>query len=144
MYSLWAFFILNSWRGRKACNRNKFLTKGVDNEGRRVQRERERERERERQTKKGLMIRVDNPPATNSCNVHLFLPLMCLCHVHIPQLLVNLSLRLLNQIDKQIMMCLFFPRLAFERALTLDPLCTGAMTGLAILELNSKRVSMPH
>lgn len=138
MYSLWAFFILNSWRGRKACNRNKFLTKGVDNEGRRVQ------RERERQTKKGLMIRVDNPPATNSCNVHLFLLLMCLCHVHIPQLLVNLSLRLLNQIDKQIMMCLFFPRLAFERALTLDPLCTGAMTGLAILELNSKRVSMPH
>ena len=105
---------------------------------------RERERERERQTKKGLMIRVDNPPATNSCNVHLFLLLMCLCHVHIPQLLVNLSLRLLNQIDKQIMMCLFFPRLAFERALTLDPLCTGAMTGLAILELNSKRVSMPH
>lgn len=138
MYSLWAFFILNSWRGRKACNRNKFLTKGVNNEGRRVQ------RERERQTKKGLMIRVDNPPATNSCNVHLFLLLMCLCHVHIPQLLVNLSLRLLNQIDKQIMMCLFFPRLAFERALTLDPLCTGAMTGLAILELNSKRVSMPH
>lgn len=138
MYSLWAFFILNSWRGRKVCNRNKFLTKGVDNEGRRVQ------RERERQTKKGLMIRVDNPPATNSCNVHLFLLLMCLCHVHIPQLLVNLSLRLLNQIDKQIMMCLFFPRLAFERALTLDPLCTGAMTGLAILELNSKRVSMPH
>lgn len=138
MYSLWAFFILNSWRGRKACNRNKFLTKGVDNEGRRVQ------RERERQTKKVLMIRVDNPPATNSCNVHLFLLLMCLCHVHIPQLLVNLSLRLLNQIDKQIMMCLFFPRLAFERALTLDPLCTGAMTGLAILELNSKRVSMPH
>lgn len=138
MYSLWAFFILNSWRGRKACNRNKFLTKGVDNEGRRVQ------RERERQTKKGLMIRVDNPPATNSCNVHLFLLLMCLCHVHIPQLLVNLSLRLLNQIDKQIMMCLFFLRLAFERALTLDPLCTGAMTGLAILELNSKRVSMPH
>lgn len=50
----------------------------------------------------------------------------------------------LNQIDKQIMMCLFFPRLAFERALTLDPLCTGAMTGLAILELNSKKVSMPH
>ena len=138
MYSLWAFFILNSWRGRKACNRNKFLTKGVDNEGKRVQ------RERERQTKKVLMIRVDNPPATNSCNVHLFLLLMCLCHVHIPQLLVNLSLRLLNQIDKQIMMCLFFPRLAFERALTLDPLCTGAMTGLAILELNSKRVSMPH
>lgn len=102
------------------------------------------QRERERQTKKGLMIRVDNPPAPNSCNVHLFLLLMCLCHVHIPQLLVNLSLRLLNQIDKQIMMCLFFPRLAFERALTLDPLCTGAMTGLAILELNSKRVSMPH
>nr|XP_058951726.1 RNA polymerase-associated protein CTR9 homolog isoform X1 [Pocillopora verrucosa] len=31
-------------------------------------------------------------------------------------------------------------RLAFERALTLDPLCTGAMTGLAILELNSKRM----
>lgn len=102
------------------------------------------QRERERQTKKGLMIRVDNPPATKSCNIHLFLLLMCLCHVHIPQLLVNLSLRLLNQIDKQIMMCLFFPRLAFERALTLDPLCTGAMTGLAILELNSKRVSMPH
>ena len=31
--------------GRKAFNRNKFLTKGVDNEGRRVERERERERE---------------------------------------------------------------------------------------------------
>ena len=33
-------------------------------------------------------------------------------------------------------------RLAFERALSLDHLCTGAMTGLAILELNSKKVSM--
>ena len=33
-------------------------------------------------------------------------------------------------------------RLAFERALSLDHLCTGAMTGLAILELNSKEVSM--
>lgn len=31
-------------------------------------------------------------------------------------------------------------RLAFERALSLDPHCTGAMTGLAILELNSKKV----
>jgi len=31
-------------------------------------------------------------------------------------------------------------RLAFERALSLDHLCTGAMTGLAILELNSKKV----
>lgn len=30
-------------------------------------------------------------------------------------------------------------RLAFERALCLDPRCTGAMTGLAILELNSKK-----
>lgn len=41
------------------------------------------------------------------------------------------------------MLCFFFHyRLAFERALSLDPLCTGAMTGLAILELNSKKVSM--
>ncbi|CAH3196270.1 unnamed protein product, partial [Porites evermanni] len=31
-------------------------------------------------------------------------------------------------------------RLAFERALSLDSHCTGAMTGLAILELNSKKV----
>ena len=31
-------------------------------------------------------------------------------------------------------------RLAFERALSLDLHCTGAMTGLAILELNSKKV----
>ena len=40
------------------------------------------------------------------------------------------------------MLCLFHHRLAFERALNLDHLCTGAMTGLAILELNSKKVSM--
>ena len=32
-------------------------------------------------------------------------------------------------------------RLAFERALSLDPRCTGAMTGLAVLELNSKKVN---
>lgn len=38
------------------------------------------------------------------------------------------------------LLCLFHHRLAFERALSLDPLCTGAMTGLAILELNSKKV----
>lgn len=38
-------------------------------------------------------------------------------------------------------LCLFHHRLAFERALILDPLCTGAMTGLAILELNSKKVN---
>ncbi|XP_015748748.1 PREDICTED: RNA polymerase-associated protein CTR9 homolog [Acropora digitifera] len=31
-------------------------------------------------------------------------------------------------------------RLAFERALSLDPRCTGAMTGLAVLELNSKKI----
>ena len=40
------------------------------------------------------------------------------------------------------MLCLFDHRLAFERALSLDHLNTGAMTGLAILELNSKKVSM--
>ena len=40
------------------------------------------------------------------------------------------------------MLCLFYHRLAFQRALSLDHLCTGAMTGLAILELNSKKVSM--
>lgn len=62
---------------------------GVDNEGRRVQRERERDKQ-----KRVVMIRVDNPPATISCNVHLFSLLMCLCHVHVPQWLVNLSLRL--------------------------------------------------
>lgn len=35
----------------------------------------------------------------------------------------------------------FLYRLAFERALSLDPRCTGAMTGLAVLELNSKKVN---
>ena len=40
------------------------------------------------------------------------------------------------------MLCFFHHRLAFEHALGLDPLCTGAMAGLAILELNSKKVSM--
>ena len=40
----------------------------------------------------------------------------------------------------EMLSCLFHHRLAFERALSLDQLCTGAMTGLAILELNSKKV----
>ena len=33
--------------------------------------------------------------------------------------------------------CLYF-RIAFERALTLDPQCVGGLVGLAILELNCK------
>ncbi|KXJ05052.1 RNA polymerase-associated protein CTR9-like, partial [Exaiptasia diaphana] len=37
----------------------------------------------------------------------------------------------LNKLDKA--------RLAFERALELEPRCTGAMIGLAILELNAKK-----
>lgn len=32
-------------------------------------------------------------------------------------------------------------KLAFERALQLDPYCTGAMVGLAIMELSSKKVN---
>lgn len=40
----------------------------------------------------------------------------------------------------QVTVVFFYHRLAFERALSLDHLCTGAMTGLAILELNSKKV----
>lgn len=39
-----------------------------------------------------------------------------------------------------VVFCFFHHRLAFERALSLDSHCTGAMTGLAILELNSKKV----
>ena len=31
-------------------------------------------------------------------------------------------------------------RLAFQRALDLDPVCVGALVGLAILELNIKQV----
>jgi Tfp pilus assembly protein PilF len=31
-------------------------------------------------------------------------------------------------------------KLAFERALQLDPYCTGAMVGLAIIELSSRKV----
>jgi len=31
-------------------------------------------------------------------------------------------------------------RLAFERALELDPQCVGALVGLAVLELNSQQV----
>ena len=38
------------------------------------------------------------------------------------------------------MFCFSHHRLAFERALSLDSHCTGAMSGLAILELNSKKV----
>ena len=33
-------------------------------------------------------------------------------------------------------------KLAFERALQLDPYCTGAMVGLAIMELSSKKVRL--
>lgn len=33
-------------------------------------------------------------------------------------------------------------KLAFERALQLDPYCTGAMVGLAIMELSSKKVKL--
>ena len=40
----------------------------------------------------------------------------------------------------QVTVVFVYHRLAFERALSLDHLCTGAMTGLAILELNSKKV----
>ena len=32
-------------------------------------------------------------------------------------------------------------RLAFERALELDPQCVGALVGLAVLELNSQQVT---
>ncbi len=42
----------------------------------------------------------------------------------------------------------FHSRLAFERALDLNPRCVGALVGLALLELNSKQVqrasSLPH
>lgn len=34
-------------------------------------------------------------------------------------------------------------RLAFERTLELNSQCTGALIGLAILELNSKKVGIP-
>lgn len=35
-------------------------------------------------------------------------------------------------------------RLAFERTLELNPRSTGALVGLAILELNSKKVKLHH
>ena len=35
-------------------------------------------------------------------------------------------------------------RLAFDRALELDSRCTGALVGLAILELNSKKVRIQY
>lgn len=38
------------------------------------------------------------------------------------------------------MILITWSRLAFERALELDPQCVGALVGLAVLELNSKQV----